>query len=147
MNGKVVRFEENGFYYIEAYPEMNHLRIVFLGELKKNSDIPNYVRHIEEAVALMSDYYTALTHVQTEKNPGFSITTTLKDGLKKLKGKKVHKIAFYSARKNITHKMIVKVLEKLSDISINIFESLTEAENWLGMTEEQRKTVADYSKV
>ncbi len=128
---KLIKYEEQGQYIIQVFPDKNRICYEFNGDLKNKNDIPHYVEHTQNAVDQITEGYTLLSVVTAKGAPGFSATSPLKDSLKILKSKNVSKTAVVIPREKVLQRMTLNVVSKLSGMNVKVFDEVVNAETWL----------------
>lgn len=125
----ILKWEEPGKYTIMVDKAKNLLSMEFVGVLKKAEDLPNYLKHTEEAVAAVTDNYFLIGIPKTESAPGFGLTGLFKKSHKIMQTKKMKKVAAVVTKP--VYKMVLNVVLRLSGTEAKIFPDMESAEKWL----------------
>lgn len=128
-SGKFFTFEEEGQYSISVDTEKNRLKLTFLGDLKS----PNFLNHTRKALEKLSQGFTLLSHVDSDKDPLLGTALLFKESFRMTQEKELSRAAFVNGKSNFIHKILKNYLADpgLSKLEVKIFRDLDKAEAWL----------------
>lgn len=128
----MVLFEEKDQYVISADVEKNRLILDFVGETKDPEKMPDYNKHVKEAVKKVAKGYTLLVILsENTKPPKLSLTKVMKESQEDFINAGVSKTAVFIHPKLILQRMTLTVVTKLSGMNLKVFHEREAAEKWL----------------
>ena len=132
----MISSEEKDQYVILVDKEKNRIEVDFLGENRDPAKIPNYNKHVREAIKNVTSGFTLFVILsENTKPPKLGITKLMKESQQDYLKAGVFRTAVYVPPKLVLQKMTLKVVTKLSGMNLKIFDDKVEAEKWLDQKE------------
>ncbi|MCX6583024.1 MAG: STAS/SEC14 domain-containing protein [Candidatus Aminicenantes bacterium] len=124
-------FEEKDQYELCIETEKNRIILDF-GECQDPAKLPNYNKHVREALKKVTPGYSLMASItEKTKPPKLAITKMLKESQQDFINGGVNKTAVVVPSKAILQKMTLLVVTKLSGMNIKVFSERNKAEKWL----------------
>lgn len=124
-------YEEKDQYELFIDNEKNRIILDF-GECQDPDKLPNYNKHVKEAIKKVSRGFSLMASITDKtKPPKLSITKMLKESQQDIINGGVGKTAVIVPPKSVLQKMTLQVVTKLSGMNIKVFSEREKAESWL----------------
>lgn len=129
----MIVYEEKGYYSVAVDSEKNRIYLSFFGHIAKLEQIPNYNKHVEEAISQVKAPFTLLANIsKADKAPGLRASKPLQVSQKQFMDGGVSKTAVVLKETGqLVHALTLRVGIRFTGMDAKIFNNKEEAEVWL----------------